>query len=579
MNIEKLNVVPNKPGVYFWLNEYDEIIYIGKAKNLQKRMKQYFLGSINSYKTTKLVQEIANFEFTIFSNEKEALIFEQLSIQKHKPKYNILLLDDNKYPYLRIKIVNHKLLIDKAFIYKKEPNAIYYGPLPLGYGITDLKKYFESKYLYKNGLKIEYFSDKYLQNAFMEIKEILHFKDKKFIHQLEEHMNDAANNFMFEQANIFKTMIELVSKMQQNQIIELQNYENFDAFCFIKKDQYIVYSCSNYRFGTLLNTFTAAMSEILNFEETINAFFNAYYLKKPVPETILLFKDLEPLNLDIKNKTKIKFPEKGILLKVLNNLKNNALSKLDIEINKLNILEAKSLLNIEKLQKLLHIKSLKDIVIIDNSHLQNTNPISGIIRIIDGKIYKNEKRYFNLEVNHSRKADIEYMKQGIEKFINLNQNKIPNLIIVDGAKAQITEIRKVLKKYNWNCNIIGLVKNSKHKTDHILTEQNKKIFIKDVDLYNFLANIQIEVDKYAKSKFAKKSNNSSFQGSLIQIKGIGEKLEQKLLNHFGSYNKIYNATLEELKEIVSQNVAFKIKNFLNKDIINDKNHNINENRD
>ncbi|MBU4691072.1 excinuclease ABC subunit UvrC [Mycoplasma zalophi] len=562
MTIEDLDVVPKKTGVYFWLNKWNEIIYIGKAKNLQKRMKQYFLGSINSYKTTKLVEEIASFEFNIFANEKEALIFEQLSIQKHKPRYNILLLDDNKYPYLKIKILDKKLLIQRAFYYKKEPNAIYYGPLPLGYGVTDLKKYFESKYLYKNGLKIEHFSQEYLKQTFLEIKEILHFKDKKFLLELENNMQIAAKNFLFEQANIYKKMIELVSKMQENQVVELQNYENFDAFFFRKKDAYIVLSVANYRYGTLLNTSTTAIHEIFNFEETINSFLNAYYLKNEIPETVLFVHDMKQFELDITQKTKLKYPEKGIFNKILLNLEQNTINKIDIEINKLNILESKTIINIEKLAKILELNSLRDIVIIDNSYLQNTNPVSAILRIIDGKLYKSERRFFNLEINESRKADVEYMKQGISKFIKLNPDNIPNLIIVDGAFSQVNEIKKVLNKYNWHSKVIGLVKNDKHKTDHIVTDLNKVIKITDIDLFNFLANIQIEVDKFAKQKHSKKSNSSSFQGFLTQIKGIGNKTEEKLLSFFGSYNNIYNASFEQLTKVVSNEIAQKIKKYL-----------------
>ncbi|MGX9383596.1 MULTISPECIES: GIY-YIG nuclease family protein [unclassified Mycoplasma] len=560
MTISDLNDIPHLPGVYFWKNSNDEIIYIGKAKNLYKRMRQYFLGALNSYKTTKLVEEIASFEFVTFQNEKEALLYEQLSITKFRPRYNILLLDDKKYPYLKISLTN-KINIQIAWKYKKEPNTIYYGPLPPGYGSSDLRKYLESQVLYRNGFLIENESYEYWKNAFNKIKSILLFKEKNFLKQLESNMQESAYNFRFEEAASYKRLIETVKKIQDKQLVELQNYEDVDIFYFARKNEYAVWGIQVYRFGTLLNSETGALNIVFDFEETINAFLNAFYAKNQKPKTIFFNPELKDFDFDISHEIKSQYPQKGQFEKIMENVKTNVEIKADNEIQKLNKYETKTVANVEKLQKLLNIKSARDIVVFDNSHFGNQNPVSAMIRIIDGNVYKSEYRKFNLEVVDYRKADVEYMKQGVQKFIDMTKNgSKPNLLIVDGGVAQINEAKKVLAKNNWqDVDLIGLVKNDKHKTDHIINANKLAIKIDDIDLYNFLANIQEEVDRYAKANQWKKSISSSLEVSLLKIPGVGFKTEEKLLTHFGSYSAIYNASIEELKKVVSESVAFKIK--------------------
>ncbi|MBN0919336.1 GIY-YIG nuclease family protein [[Mycoplasma] gypis] len=559
MTINDLDVVVELPGVYFWLDKNGEIIYIGKAKNLKKRMKQYFLGSLNSYKTSKLVEEIFSFEFVTFNNEKEALIYEQLSIAKHRPKYNILLLDDKKYPYLKISLTN-KITIQRVWKYKKEANSIYYGPLPVGYGATDLKKYLESKILYRDGFLIEEETQEYWNKSFEKIKEILLFKDKNFINELTNQMNLSAKSFQFEEALMYKRLIETVSKIQQKQLIELQNYENVDIFYFETFGDYIVSGIATYRFGTLLNSQTQAINIVFSAEETINSFLNIYYSKNEIPKLIIMNQELSQSHFDIVSTIKTSFPTKGQFFDILQTLKTNVDSKKDIEIQKLNNFETKTIANIKKLEDILNINNASDIVIFDNSHFSNTNPVCAVLRIWEGQLFKSQNRRFNLEVKQDRKADVEYMKQAVTKFISQEKDKKPSLIIIDGGLAHINEVKRILRVHDWNVDLIGLVKNDNHKTDHIVNSEGKKIPIKDKDLYNFLANIQEEVDRNAKRFQAKKSLSKSLETSLVSIDGIGFKTEEKLLEKFGSYSAIYNASEEELKEVVSEKIAKKIKN-------------------
>lgn len=152
-NIDISNI-PNKMGVYLF-KENDEILYVGKAKNIKKRIQQYFRGSKNSYKTPHLIEKANDIEYIICSNEKESLLLEQELIKKYHPYFNILLLDDKKYPYIVIELKPNKIEFKTKFFYKKEINSYYYGPLPPNYGYKTIKNFLIRECLYKNGLPIQ----------------------------------------------------------------------------------------------------------------------------------------------------------------------------------------------------------------------------------------------------------------------------------------------------------------------------------------------------------------------------------------------------------------------------------------
>lgn len=199
---------------------------------------------------------------------------------------------------------------------------------------------------------------------------------------------------------------------------------------------------------------------------------------------------------------------------------------------------------------------------IDNSSENNQDIVSVII------YYKNflphYQNYRKYKINElTRKSDVEFINQGLTKYFN-NNEEVPDLIIVDGAIQQLNEAQKVLNNLKMKLPIIGLVKNQQHKTDYIISSNKNKIQINDRDIYNFFSKIQIEVDAYAKSFHSKRKLDSSLEGFLTTIKGIGSKTEEKLLNHFKNYNNIYNATKEELLKVVSENIAIKIMKKLGK---------------
>lgn len=214
---------------------------------------------------------------------------------------------------------------------------------------------------------------------------------------------------------------------------------------------------------------------------------------------------------------------------------------------------------VKKLSKLIGLKKLNHILMMDNSNTNNTLPVSVIVSYRNGIKQKKEYRKYNLEKT-DRDADVEYMRQGIEKYFSKETNPIPDLFIVDGGVAQVNEAKKIIN----NTMVIGLVKNDLHRTEAIIGQDGNRIEIEDSFLLNFLTGMQVEVDRFAKYHHTTRRVQKTLEGTLITIDGVGASTERKLLNEFKSYSAIYNATTDELEKVVSPTIAKKIFEKFNK---------------
>ncbi len=209
--------------------------------------------------------------------------------------------------------------------------------------------------------------------------------------------------------------------------------------------------------------------------------------------------------------------------------------------------------SIRKLETLLGIKNASHIVMMDNSNTANTQPVSAVVSYRNGIKQKSEYRKYNLEVR-DRRADVDYMRQGVLRHFSGSKNPVPDLFIVDGGKAQVNEIKDLIP----DIKVIGLVKNEKHITKALINLEGNQIEIEDSTLLNFLRGIQGEVDRFAKYHHTVR-RRTTLEGILTSIPGIGPSIEKRLLTHFGSYSGVYNASLEDLAKITSDKLAIKIK--------------------
>ncbi|EIN15447.1 UvrABC system protein C [Mycoplasmopsis agalactiae 14628] len=561
--ILKLKNTSTSPGVYLWKDAKQNVLYVGKAKNLRKRLLQYFDGAINSYKTNKLMQLVADFEVYICKTNKEALLLEKAMVDRFNPEFNILLLDDRKYPYLKVQLLKDSLLItlSRKVNAKDTKNTFYYGPFPSGYGAKPILKLLQHEALYENGLLIKNKDSSFWVNQFTKIKEILSFKNNNYLNELTNKMHSAANNMQFELALFLRDGLTYLKKLKESQIIELSQYKNIDVFAY-KTDEKLIYATVLfYRYGILINKVNLTIPLGISIDESIRVFFEQFYADKILPDNFIVQYEILKYDLNLSSDYKFISPKIGTNKKVLDlallNLNDYYEKEHLIMQNQLE--KADSMLS--SLNKYLNLPKLKNIVIFDNSNINNINPVGVAIVYTNGIKNKSLYRKFNLEALSYRSADVDYIRQSITKFFSSDKNtKDFDLIITDGGLQQVNEAKKTLKVLGINIPVIGLVKNEHHKTRALIDLDLNEIYVNDLELHNYLAQIQIEVDRFAKSHFRNRQKISSLEGKLRNIKGLGHNMEQKLLNHFKSYANIYDASVEELAKIVPINIAKSIKN-------------------
>lgn len=550
-----LRNVSELAGVYLWKDINNNVIYVGKSKSLKKRMQQYFSGSINSFKTSKMISKIFDYETIVCHNEREALILERNLIQKYKPFYNVNLLDDRKYPYINISLTKKILSINLKYVVKSEHKYnFFYGPYINNGSSKVILDFLKRECLYSNGLPIKNKNIEFWKEKFILAKKILSKSNKTFISKLTEMMYHASENQRFEIANDLKKVIQFLSIQNENQVVELKDNENFDVIGIIEHDEHAFICIQFYRNGSLINSNVNIIDVSISIRDSIRQFLNQFYQNKQFPKKIITNLDLK--NEDIFFDSKIINPKNGKQLLILNLSLENAKQNMDFK-----ILEHKNRTQIIKdglnfLEKNIPKKNLNHIIMIDNSNTKNVNPVSVIISYRNGLPQKSEYRKFYIETK-GRKGDVEYVKQGLEQYFNKNKN-IPNLLIVDGGIQQLNEARCVINKLEiLDLTIIGLVKNYKHQTDYVLLENGQKLFPVG-NQFLFLSRMQEEVDRFAKATHRDKNMKNSLEGSLEKIDGVGPKTELKILLHFKTYNGIYNANQEELEKVVSTKVAKKI---------------------
>ncbi|AXE60567.1 excinuclease ABC subunit C [[Mycoplasma] phocae] len=544
--------VPAKPGVYLWKDKDGKVIYVGKAKNLKARMSQYFdKKMLNSYKTPKMLEKIASFSTIILESDREAFIQERKLIDQYRPFYNVLFPVRNSFPYIRVKLQNSgHLEISIKNKYEKEKNAIYYGPLPNNKDFKPLIRYLNHLLLSENGLIVTKQSKEFAEAKFQEAKKIMNF-GRQFKNLLDNKILIAIENNMFEQAKFYNDILELLNYNSQDQHIFIKSQKAIDVFGFYQHEDIILIHAMLYRNGVLINQEDFSFQIKTSFENAINEFFSDFYIHQLIPDQIILPEQYANMNLEFFDL--ISFNDKELSIKAEQNAKNNT----TIKIQNYNNLISRTSIAQESLSMFFKCPTNK-IVIFDNSFLKGTNEvIGGGILFINGQPSKKSYRFYNLDNSKSRHADVEYMRQTSLHYLKEFGSEI-DVILADGAIAQIKEIKISLESLDLNVPIFGLIKDEKHETKHIIDEHGNLILITDKNAFDLLARMQTEIDRFVKTMYNKKHLKTLINNPLLKINGIGKATLQKLLTSFGTYQNILGASFEELSEIVSPKIAKKI---------------------
>lgn len=577
----KLKLLPDLPGCYMMKDINSRIIYVGKAKNLKNRVRSYFKSS-HEGKTAKLVSEIRDFETIITSTDKEAFLLEITLIQKHKPYYNIKLKRGTGYPY--IKITHEKDPQLKIVSQVKKDGGYYFGPYPNVYAATETLQLLQKVYPLRrcNGYQkrpcLYYHMGQCLGACFKEvpqseyekqikkIKSFLNGNVSKIKKELEQKMKTASENLEFERAAEIRDQIHYVEMTVEKQKIISNDNTPRDLFAFYMNKGWLSLQIFSIRQARLMKREKRLFPCIDTPEAELESFILQFYNQKNriLPKEILVPSGMDKETLSEILGIPVKTPQRGQKRDLLEMAQKNARLVLEEKFRLLELDERKTTGAMNEITDALGLPNGHRIEAFDHSHLQGEDLVSAMVCFIDGKPEKTEYRKYKLKnVDHADEAAStrEVIYRRYSRLLKEKAN-LPDLILMDGASIQINAAVDVLhNQLGIDIPVAGMVKNDRHKTADLMTENDEKIGLdpKSEGFY-LLQRIQDEVHRFAITFHHQVRSKNSLASRLERIQGVGPKTRIKLLRNYGSLKNISAASVEDLESLgISKKVAQTIK--------------------
>ena len=574
---DKLKILPALPGCYLMKNKDGDIIYVGKAKKLKNRVRQYFVGA-HDFKTTRLVSNIDDFEYIVTSSEKEALLLEINLIKKHTPPYNIMFMDDKSYPYLKLTKENAPVL--KVVRNTKDRKAYYFGPFPDSGAAWETAKLLNRIYPLRKCRRMQkkeclyYHMGQCLAPCIKEIDErvyadmvsgiqkFMRGDVKDMLDTLHREMEQASEELLFEKAQEKLSLIHAIEHVTAKQQIDFKDRKDRDVFGYYVDKGYISIQGFFLRGGKLLERTLSIEPLYENEADAFVSFILQYYANNPLPQEILIPKEYDITHLEEILDTKRLQPLRGDKLKlvdmVLANAKNAHEQKFELVERK----ESRRYEGMEQLCNLLQ-KEIHRIELFDNSHISGTHNVSGMVVYRDGEPSKKDYRTFRLGEYIS---DLDSMKEVIyRRYFRLLKEgaRFPDLLIVDGGYLQIEAAREIIEALDIPLTICGLVKDDNHRTSNLMDVNGNILPVKrDSSLFFLLTQMQDEVHRFAISYHRKLRGKAMTKSILDEVEGIGEVRKKEIWKHFKSLKRLKEATIEEIRQVVPEKVAQNIYNIL-----------------
>lgn len=597
---ERLDQLPDKPGVYIMKNELDEIIYVGKAKSLRKRVRQYF-GSYgkSSKKVASMVSKIHDFEYIIVENEVESLVLESNLIKDNLPKYNILLRDDKQYPYIKVKVNERFPRVMKTRRILKD-GAKYFGPYPDVFAVNESIESFERLYPLRTcNLNLENVEEKnyrpclnyYIgkcigpcignvkdQDYNVMVEEVLSFlssSDNKLIDKLHEKMMDYSRNLDYENAADIRDRIKNLEYLKERQLIsDPEARDDKDIIALAKGIDEVLIQIFFFRNGKIIGREHYMIRDYYNdsYEEIFSSFLKQFYIGASyIPKEIII----EEKPMDIKvledwlsekrgNKVTVSVPIKGDKKELIRMVKRNALDMIEKYGDKYKKRAESNRLALEEIKDLIGLsRRPRRIEAYDISNISGVESVGSMVVFEDGDAKKSDYRKFRIKSvigpddYSSLKEVIERrFRRGVEEKKedkNSSFSNFPDLIMMDGGKGQVNAAKEILDKLKLNIEICGLVKDDFHRTRGII--YNNREFNVDLNsrAYKMIYKIQEEAHRFAINYHRNLRSKTMFKSELDDIKLIGPKRKENLLKHFKSIDKIKKASVQELMEVESMN--------------------------
>lgn len=582
-NKEILLSLPNKPGVYQFIDSYGKIIYIGKAKNLKKRVTSYYAKN-QSGKTTVMIRKAADIRHIIVENESDALLLENNLIKKHQPRYNILLKDDKTFPWICIKNEPFPRVFSTRNVIRD--GSSYFGPYTSGLMVKTLLDLI--RHLYKlrtctyNLIESNISAGKFkpclefhignckapciglqketeYNETILQIREILKGHLLSVTGHLKEKMAEYSKELRFEEAQILKEKIDLLTKFRSRSAVVSNTIKNVDVFAFTQDDERCYVNYLKVVEGAVVQAFTLEMrSKVEEEKESLLGFAITEIRQRyssDSPEIIVPFKP------DIQlNRIGYTVPRIGEKLKLLELAERNAIYyKLE---QKKKLLEHKSESrtgrNLEKVKNDLHMPVMPvHIECFDNSNIMGSNPVAACVVFRQGRPSKKDYRHFNIKTvtgpdDFSSMEEVVYRRY--RRMIDEDQS-IPQLVIIDGGKGQLSSAMKSIGKLELKdkITVIGIAK----KLEEIYFPGDSVPIYLDKNSYSLklIQQIRDEAHRFGINFHRDKRSSEMTKSGLDEIKGIGPKTKEILLKNFDSPEKIGKAIRDELEKLVGKSKA------------------------
>lgn len=607
---DKLKNLPLCPGVYIMKDKDGKIIYVGKSKLLKNRVSQYFLNSKNhTPKTIALVRNIVDFDYIVTDTEVEALVLECNLIKKYLPQYNILLKDGKQYPYIKITVQEEypRILMTRKV---KKDGAKYFGPYMSAYMVKEtletLKKIFKIRSCRKDLPKdigksrpcLYYhigqcsapcdnrISKEEYREIFDQIQDVMNGKFEPILRFLEQKMHEAAEKLEFEQAARYRDKIESLKILGEKQKITSMKENHVDIIGIIEdKGDFCIdvfYMRDGKTVGSEYFVFENPGEKLENvLEEFIKQF---YFTVTNIPGQIQLSHSIEDAEdiekwLTEKNghKVHLSVPKKGDKAKMMQMVLKNASESLYQYRFKRDRSEKKSNLLLAELMRTLNLKKPPfRIESYDISNISGAQSVGVCVVYKNAKPSKKDYRKFNIKTVEGAN-DYESMREVIYRRIEkayteeekiqsgtLDEsrakfNELPDLILLDGGKGHVSAVRELFETMGEEIPVFGLVKNDKHQTRGLVDDKNEYSINKE--LFDFLTCMQDEVHRFAITAYRKKHETSNLHSELEKIHGVGPSKRMKLLAGFSGIERIKNATIAELEEVIDRKTAENVYRF------------------
>ena len=562
------------PGVYLMHDKDDKIIYIGKAKDLYKRVSQYFLRP-QVGKVAKMAFEAEYFETIITNNEKEALILEMNLIQTHYPKFNILLKDGSHYPYIGLKKDGYPYLQIKRNT--KDKGYDYFGPFPKSssaYETIDLLNKIFPLRKCKNipGTACLYYHlgqclapcineiSKEVEETMREdIKSFMRGNNQKVVQEIKTKMLNASEALDFENAQEYKKVLEAIEHINTKQLMESNDKKDRDIFAFSVREGYLSLAAILFRRGLLLDKKVYIVEQFGDSEEQVADLILQFYQNVPLPQEIIINNETVVDLLTDLIDSNIYSVSKGKLHDLVLTAKENANNALD-EYFLSARLDADKLALLEELGQIINIKTPLRIELFDNSHLQGSSPVGAVVVFINGEPAKKLYRKYKIEHEEAR-DDLKSMEEIVyRRYSRLKEEnkEMPDLILVDGGLNQIKAAQRALLQAEVEINLFGLVKNDKHQTAGLMDQEGRVYEISNKNIFFLLTRMQDEVHRFAIS-FHQSLRNKSMKTSILDgIKGLGVKRKELIERAYPDINLLKEATIEELSQLLPKEVAIEL---------------------